>query len=285
MADENGQPTTLDALLPAEIARRAEEAGVAKAARDAPRLIALAIFAGAFIAFGALASTIALAGADGVVPWGLARLIAGVAFALGLMLVVVAGAELFTGDMLMVMAWASGRVRLSRMLAVWALVYLGNTIGAVGTAVLVFLAGHHAMGGGAPGAVILASAEAKCALAFGEALVRGVLCNVMVCMGVWVAMSARSVAGKILAVVGPVAAFVAAGFEHSIANLYIVPLALLIETFADDSFWRAIGATPASYPSLSLGGLVANLVPVTIGNFIGGAVLVGLMYWFIFQRR
>jgi formate/nitrite transporter len=285
MAEREETGSTFDALLPAEVARRAEEAGVAKARRDGPRLIALAIFAGAFIAFGALASTIALAGADGVVPWGLARLMAGVAFSLGLMLVVVAGAELFTGDTLMVMAWASGRVRLSRMLAVWALVYVGNAIGAIGTAVLVFLAGHHAMGGGAPCAVILASAEAKCALPFGEAVARGVLCNVLVCMGVWVAMSARSVADKILAVVPPVATFVAAGFEHSIANLYIVPLALLIEAFADEAFWRAIGTSPDSYRALSPVGLIANLIPVTIGNFIGGAVMVGLMYWFIFLRR
>lgn len=274
----------LDALLPDAIARKAEEAGVANAKRDTFRLFALAVLAGAFIAFGALFATVALAGTNGTVPYGLARVVAGLVFALGLILVVVGGAELFTGDVLMVMAWASGRLKLATMLRAWAIIYVGNLVGAAGTAVLVFLSDHHAFGQGAIGATALSIAAAKAALPFAQALILGILANVLVCMAVWAALGARSVTDKVLVITPPIAAFVAAGFEHSVANMYFIPYGWLIRHGADPAFWSMIGRAPDQF-AITLADFVANIAPVTIGNFIGGALLVGVMYWFIFLRR
>ena len=202
----------IDALLPAEIAEKAEAVGVLKARLDVVSLLALAILAGAFIALGAMFATTVLAGADGVLPFGVSRLLAGVAFCLGLVLVVLGGAELFTGNTLMVMAWAAGKMRLRDMLRAWLIVYIGNFVGAVGTALLVFLSGH-----GAVTAVALKFALDKATLPFGQALFLGILCNVLVCLALWLSLGARTTSDKVLAILFPVSAFVAAGFEHSVA--------------------------------------------------------------------
>jgi formate transporter len=284
---ESNGPTSypvLDALLPYAVARKAEDAGVAKAQRDAWRLLALSVLAGAFIAFGAMLATLTLAGSDGAVPFGIARLVAGVAFSLGLILVVVGGAELFTGDMLMVLAWASRRLSSPAMLRAWAIIYLGNLIGALGTALLVFLSGHHEVGKGAVATVALSAASAKAVLPLFEAFVRGILANVLICMAVWAALGGRTVADKVLVIVLPVAAFVAAGFEHSIANMYLMPYAWLIQVAAPAEFWATIGRGAAEFDALTLGAIVMNLAAVTAGNFVGGALLVGLVYWFIYLR-
>jgi formate transporter len=284
---ESNGPTSypvLDALLPYAVARKAEDAGVAKAQRDAWRLLALSVLAGAFIAFGAMLATLTLAGSDGAVPFGIARLVAGVAFSLGLILVVVGGAELFTGDMLMVVAWASRRLSSPAMLRAWAIIYLGNLIGALGTALLVFLSGHHEVGKGAVATVALSAASAKAVLPLFEAFVRGILANVLICMAVWAALGGRTVADKVLVIVLPVAAFVAAGFEHSIANMYLMPYAWLIQVAAPAEFWATIGRGAAEFDALTLGAIVMNLAAVTAGNFVGGALLVGLVYWFIYLR-
>jgi formate/nitrite transporter len=273
----------LDALLPEEVARRAEAAGVAKAGRDPVRLFALAVLAGAFIAFGALFSTVAMAGLDGA-PNGLTRVVGGLVFSLGLILVLVGGAELFTGDVLMVMAWASRRLGLRTMLRAWTIIYLGNAVGAIGTAVLVFLSGQYALSGGSAGASALRIAAAKAALPFFDAVLLGVLCNVLVCMAVWASLAARSVTDKVLVVILPVAAFVAAGFEHSIANLYLLPLGLLIEGLASASFWQAIARAPADFPALTIANSLRNIAGATLGNVIGGGVLVAAVYWFIYLR-
>jgi formate transporter len=275
----------LDAILPDAMARKAEAAGVAKAQRDAMRLLALSVLAGAFIAFGAMLATVVLAGSEGTLPFGLARLIAGIAFSLGLILVVVGGAELFTGDMLMVMAWASGRLRVGTMMRAWAVIYVGNLVGALGTAVLVFLSGHHAFGDGAIGATALAIGSHKADLPVSQAIVLGILANVLVCMAVWATLAARSVADKVVVIVLPVAAFVAAGFEHSVANMYVLPYALFIRLGADSEFWTMIGRDAADFAGITPEAIAANLVAVTIGNFAGGAILVGIVYWFIFLRR
>ncbi len=273
-----------DALVPKEIARRAEAVGAAKARMDTISLLALAVLAGAFIALGAIFSTVVATGA-GDLPFGVGRLLAGLAFSLGLILVVLGGAELFTGNNLMVMALASRRIGAGELARAWALVYLGNLIGALGTAGLVFLAQHFMLGGGAVGATALAIASAKTAIAPVPAFFLGVLCNVLVCLAIWLCLGAHSTAGRILAIVAPITAFVAAGFEHSIANMYFIPVALLIKWGAPDGFWTAIGATPASYPSLDLAGFFANLAPVTLGNMVGGGLLVGAVYWFIYLRN
>jgi len=275
----------VDALLPPEMARKAEAVGVAKAGLDGLSTFLLAVLAGAFIGLGAVFATTVVAG-TGELAWGVVRLLAGTVFSLGLVLVIVGGAELFTGNNLIVMAWAAGKVDTGRLLRNWTIVYAGNFVGSVGTAALVFVGGHHTFGGGTVGATALSIAEAKMGLGFVQAIALGVLCNALVCLAVWLTFSARTVAGKIAAIVPPIAAFVAAGFEHSVANMYFVPQALLIRAGATDDFWQAIGSTAGDHSSLTAGGfLLWNLLPVTLGNIVGGAVLVGLVYWTIHLRN
>ena len=275
-------PPPLDALLPPEMARRAEDIGVAKASMDTTRLLALAILAGAFIAFGAIFSTIALAGA-GAMPWGVTRVLAGVVFSVGLVLVVVGGAELFTGNNLIVMAWAGGRIGTGALLRNWALVYAGNFVGALGVAAAAVAARLHETGDGAFGAAAFAIAAGKLRPGFAQAVVLGILCNVLVCLAVWLSYSARSTTDRVLAVVPPIAAFVAAGFEHSVANMYFIPFALLVASV--DPGFVASAALDAQAGVLSWTGfLLRNLVPVTLGNVLGGSVLVGGVYWFVYLR-
>lgn len=276
--------TRLDALLPREIAEKAETLGAAKARLDVVTLLALAVLAGAFIALGAMFSTTILSGAAAA-PWGIARFVAGLGFSVGLILVVVGGAELFTGNTLMVMALASRRIGLGEMLRAWAIVYLGNLVGAVGTAALVFLAGQYLYNDGNVGAVALGIARSKVELPVFQALFLGILCNVLVCLALWLSLAARTVTDKAMAIMLPIAAFVAAGFEHSVANMYFIPLAEMIVHGAPETFWSATGLAPADYATVGLPGLLHNLVPVTIGNIIGGGVLVGLVYWFVYLRR
>jgi formate transporter len=275
----------LDALLPPEMARQAEQVGRAKATAPLSRLIPLAVLAGAFIGLGAVFSTTTVTGTAGVLPFGVARLLAGVTFSLGLILVIVGGAELFTGNNLIVMAWAARDVSTAQLGRNWLVVYAGNFVGAVATAGLVFASGQYLFAQGAVGATALAIANTKCAFGFWEALFLGIMCNALVCLAVWLTYSARTTTDKILAIVPPITAFVAAGFEHSIANMYYIPLGLLIKLAAPATFWQAIGKGPADYPALTLQGfLVGNLLPVTLGNIVGGALLVGAVYWFIYLR-
>jgi formate/nitrite transporter len=276
-----GFPATgVDALPPPAMARRAEEVGTAKAALDLASTFALAVLAGAFIAMGAVFATVATAGGD--LPYGVGRLVGGLAFSLGLILVVVAGAELFTGNNLIVMAWASRRVTTLRLLRNWAIVYAGNFVGAIATAALVFASRQYRFGDGAVGQQALAVASAKTGLGFGQAVALGILCNALVCIAVWLTYSARSVTDKILAVIPPIAAFVAAGFEHSVANMYFIPVGLLIQT---DEAWTASLAEAPDDGSLGWGSFVVdNLIPVTIGNVVGGTVLVAALYWFVYLR-
>ena len=275
----------IDALLPREIALKAEAIGVQKTRLDFLSLVALAVLAGAFIGLGAMFATTVLAGADGVLPFGVSRLLSGVVFCLGLILVVVGGAELFTGNNLMVMAWAAGKVSPHEMLRAWAIVYVGNFIGAVGTAGIVFLSGQYLSGKGSVAGVALTIATNKVSLSFEHGLFLGILCNVLVCLAVWLAYGARTTADKIMAIVFPVSAFVLAGFEHSVANMYFIPLGLFIKAWAPAAMWTQIGATSVNYAALTWAGLVDNLIPVTLGNIIGGGGLVGLVYWFVYLRK
>jgi formate/nitrite transporter len=271
---------SIDALLPPEIARKAEAIGVQKTRLDVVSLLALAVLAGAFIALGAMFATTVLAGADGVLPFGVSRLLSGLVFCLGLILVIVGGAELFTGNTLMVMAWAAGEVRLREMLRAWTIVYIGNFVGAIGTAGLVFLSGQYLGGKGSVAAVALTIALNKVTLSFDHALFLGILCNVLVCLAVWLAFGARSTTDKVLAIVFPVSAFVVAGFEHSVANMYLIPLGLFIKA------WGPAGLSAAAdYGALTWTAFFVSLIPVTIGNIVGGGGLVGAVYWFIYLRK
>ena len=281
----NPHDNGIDALVPQEIAVKAEAAGVQKARRDATTLFVLGVLAGAFIALGGMFATTVLAGADGTLPFGLARLLAGTVFCLGLILVVIGGAELFTGNTLMVMALAAGHLRWPEMLRAWTIVYAGNFVGAVATAGLVFLSGQHLGGDGAVAKVALAIGSQKALLPFDRALFLGILCNVLVCLALWLSMAARTVTDKVLAVIFPVSAFVVAGFEHSVANMYFIPLALMIKAFGPEALWAQLATTPAAYGGITPGNFVANLVPVTIGNIIGGGVMVGAVYWFVYLRE
>lgn len=268
---------------PADIARACEAAGVRKAAQDSVSLLVLGVLAGAFIALGAVFFTVLLTGAEWM-PWGAGRLLAGMAFSLGLILVIVGGAELFTGDALMIVACAARRISLPALLRAWALVYLGNIAGALGTAALVFLAGHYGFAGGAIGKTALATAAAKAALPTAQLFFLAVLCNVLVCLAVWMSLGARGTAGKVLVIVPPIAAFVAAGFEHSIANLYFLPHALAIKAWAPPEFWSAIGRAASDYPSLTAAAALHNIAVSTLGNLLGGSLLVGAVYWFVYLR-
>jgi formate transporter len=272
-----------DALLPPDIARRAETVGVAKATMRFDRLVVLSVLAGAFISLGAMFATVVTAG-GGIAP-GVARVLGGLVFSLGLILVVVAGAELFTGNTLVVIATASRRVRVGALLKGWLIVYVGNFVGALLTTLVIFWSGFYDGGNGAVGARALEIATTKTSLGLREAVLLGVLANALVCLAIWLAMSARSVTDKILAIVFPITAFVAAGFEHSIANMYFIPAGLFIKAWSPDSFWTAAGISSGDYPTVTWQDFfVGNLLPVTIGNIVGGAVLVGLVYWFVYLR-
>lgn len=276
---------SVDAFMPPEMAARAEVIGIRKANMELLTMLALSVLAGAFIGAGAFFSTTVTAGMAGQVPYGLIRLVAGGAFCLGLIMVVVAGAELFTGNNLIVMAWANRKVSTGQLLRNWALVWTGNLVGALMTAALVFVAKQYAFGGGAIGLNALSTANTKTGLDFIQAIALGILCNALVCLAVWLCYSARSTTDKILSILFPITAFVACGFEHSIANMYFIPIGLLIKDFAPPSFWAAISKAPADFANLTWTNFfVRNLLPVTIGNIIGGALMVGLVYWFAFLR-
>ena len=272
----------IDALLPPEMALRAEYLGVRKAEAPLLATFTLALLAGAFISLGAVFSTTVAAGASGVVPYGIVRLLAGLVFTVGLVLVIVGGAELFTGNNLIVMAWAGRKVSSRGLLRNWGVVYAGNFVGAIGTVVLVFVSRQYTFGGGSVGTTALATAAAKVDYGFVQALALGVLCNALVCLAVWLTFSARSTIDRIAAIILPIAAFVAAGFEHSIANMYFIPIGLFIKGF-DPSFTAASGVDVSRLTWQSF--LLANLLPVTVGNIIGGAVLVAAVYWFVFLHR
>lgn len=276
----------MDALLPGEMAIRAEEIGVKKAAMNFGSLFTLAILAGAFIAFGAVFSTTVATRVNGTLPYGLMRLLSGFVFSIGLILVVVGGAELFTGNNLIVMAWANRRVKTAQILRNWLIVFLGNFVGAIGIVILIYFSGHFSFAGGKIGETALSIANSKSNLNFIQAVALGILCNILVCLAIWLSFSGRSTTDKILAVVPPITAFVACGFEHCVANMYFITAGLLIKNMSAESFWTNIGKTAGDYPALTFENfIVNNLIPVTIGNIIGGAVLVGIVYWFVYLRK
>lgn len=276
---------SFDALLPAEMAVRAEQVGVRKAQLNVVSMFMLSVLAGAFIALGAIFATTVMAGASTMLPYGVIRLLGGSVFSLGLILVVVAGAELFTGNNLIVMAWASRKISTRLLVKNWVVVYFGNFVGSLATAGVMYLTGQFAFGNGAVGLVALTTADAKTKLDFVQAIALGIMCNSLVCLAVWLSYSARSAVDRVVTIIPPIAAFVTAGFEHSVANMYFIPIGLLIKALAPASFWTSIGKTAADYPLLTWDRFfLGNLLPVTIGNIIGGTVMVGLVYWFVYLR-
>jgi len=275
----------LDALLPPDMAAKAEAIGVRKANMDWLSMFTLSVMAGAFIAIGAIFSTTVSAGAADL-PFGVTRLLAGLGFSLGLILVIVGGAELFTGNNLIVMAWASGKVTTMQVLHNWVIVYVGNFVGSFATAMLMFVSGQYLFGKGVVGLAALTTANTKSGLDFIPAIALGIMCNAIVCLAVWLTFSARTTTDRILAIIPPITAFVAAGFEHSIANMYFIPIGLFIKAGAAQNFWEMIKKTPDDFSFLTWQNFfINNLLPVTIGNIIGGALLVGVVYWFVYLRK
>jgi formate transporter len=260
-----------DAYSPKEIAQRVETVGVAKAHMAWLPMVMLGMLAGAFIGLGALFFVVVKS--DSSLGFAVGQVMSGLVFCLGLLLVVVAGAELFTGNNLIAMAWADQQVSTAELLRNWFWVCLANFVGAAALAVLVALSGHAQMNNGQIGQTVLRIATLKQQLSLDQAFLRGVLCNVLVCLAVWMAMGGRSVVDKAVAIVFPITAFVAAGFEHSIANMYFFSLALALQWL--DPAWGSV---------ITVGGMLGNLIPVIVGNLVGGSVLVGLVYHLIYRR-
>lgn len=276
-----GRIQTNDAYTPKQVAERARKAGIAKANLDFWTMFLLAILAGLFIGLGAELCTLVITGID--VGFGLTKLLGGLVFSLGLVLVVIAGAELFTGNNLLAIAWMSGSIPGKKLLYNWGVVYLGNMIGSLALAGLMYLTGQWAGANYGIGATAITIAASKVNLPFITALSRGILCNFLVCLAVWLCFSARTASGKILAIIFPITAFVASGFEHSVANMYFIPYGLLMKSRPD--VVATAGLSLAQIGNLNVWGFLGNLIPVTLGNIIGGGIMVGAIYWFIYLRK
>jgi formate/nitrite transporter len=270
----------MDLFGPSEIAALVETRGVAKANAPALTTFVLGILAGAFIGLGAVLSTTITAGST--LGYGPTKWLAGLGFSVGLILVVIGGAELFTGNNLISMSFVSRHITLKRLLRNWVIVYAGNLVGALSIAGMVFAAQWWKQSSGAVGAAALTTAAAKTSLPFVVVFFRGILANALVCLAVWLATAGRSVIDKILAIMLPISAFVAAGFEHSVANMYFIPIGMLIKN--KPGLATAAGPSASQLSSLGMRGLLINLAGSTLGNIVGGAVLVGLVYWFVYLR-
>lgn len=263
------------AYSPVEIARRVSDVGVVKARLPFLTTSMLGVLAGAFIALGSLYYT--LVASDATLGFAAQRVLGGVVFSVGLVLVVVAGGELFTGNNLLAMAWADGAVSTRELARNWSIALCTNAVGAFGVALLVTATGYPQMNGGAVAETAVKIAATKTAMPFWQAFFAGVLCNVLVCMAVWLAIAGHTVVDKVVAVVFPISAFVAAGFEHSVANMYFIPLGIFLRDSVDL-------AGIAGADRLDWAGYARNLVPVTLGNIVGGSGLVALVYHVIYRR-
>ncbi len=260
------EPSVNDAYPPLEIARRVERIGVTKAHMDVLTLFVLAVLAGAFISFGALFYTVVVT--HSALGFGVTRLLGGLSFSLGLILVVVAGAELFTGNNLIAMAWAGGLIGFREVIRNWILAYIGNVVGCVGTVLLVIWSDIASLESGAVGNTVINIARAKAGLSLETAFFRGILCNALVCLAIWLAIGARSVTDKILAILFPITAFVAIGFEHSIANWFFLPYGIALDM----------------ENTVSIFGAARNIIAVSAGNLAGGTLLVSGVYWIAYLR-
>ncbi|KAA9001106.1 formate transporter FocA [Affinibrenneria salicis] len=271
-------------LLPAAMAKVAEDAGVYKATKQPLTTFYLAITAGVFISIAFVFYITATTGGNAL-PYGISKLVGGICFSLGLMLVVVCGADLFTSTVMTVIAKASGRISWKQLAWNWVYVYIGNLCGALFFVGLIWFSSQHMAADGAWGLNVLQTATHKLHHTFIEALCLGILANLMVCLAVWMSYSGHSLTDKMFAMILPVAMFVASGFEHSIANMFMIPMGIIIKNFASPEFWQAVGMAPSQFEHLTVSHFIFdNLIPVTIGNIIGGGLLVGLTYWVIYLR-
>ena len=271
-------------LMPDALAQAWEKAGTKKALQPLSTQFMLGILGGAFIGIGGMFAMITVAGSEGVVAYGVARMLMGIAFSLGLLLVVLAGAQLFTSDCLMVMGWAGGRLGFGRVMRVWSTVWLGNLVGGIAFALLLYLAGSYMSGKGEVGATALYFASYKASLPVGKAFFMGILCNVLVSLAAYLALAGRTLTDKVLAIIFPISAFIAAGFEHCVANMFFIPYGLFIKFGASEAFWATEAGQRVAALNIPLDQFGINLAAVTLGNWVGGGLLVGAFYWFIYCR-
>ncbi|MDB1123624.1 formate transporter FocA [Vibrio algarum] len=273
-----------DSLLPPQMAEKAAEAGVGKATKDPMKSFLLAITAGIHIGIAFIFYTTVTTGTESV-PYGYSHFIGGLAFSLGLILVIITGGELFTSSVLTLVAHASGKITWRNLISNWCVVYTGNLIGALGLVAIMLVAKQYTFDDGAVGINAMKIAQHKLHHGFFQAVALGIMCNVLVCVAVWMTFSGRSLTDKIMVTVLPVAMFVSSGFEHCIANMFQVPMAIGIKMFASPEFWQAAGTTAAEFSDLTLTNFIMNnLIPVTLGNIIGGGIFVGMGYWLIYLR-
>ncbi len=263
-----------DCLTPAQIEEKAEKAGIAKANMPTLPCFLLSIAAGAFIGLGGMYFTIVISDPD--LSFATQKVVGGLAFCLGLALVLIAGAELFTGNALMVISRVAGQISTGQMIRNWTTVWLGNLVGALGLIFLAYMAKVYAMGDGAVAATMLKIAVGKVTLDPTTLFFKAILCNLMVCLAVWLGYAGRSVTDKIVAILLPISGFVAAGFEHCVANMYFLPFALLLK-------WTGHVPAGLDVSALTTGGVIYNIVVATIGNIIGGGLFVGFLYWLIYR--
>ncbi len=260
-----------DALAPAAIEAKAENVGVTKASMSGAKCFVAAMLAGAFIGFGGMYFCTFLG--DPTMPFAVQRMVGGICFCLGLTLVLCCGAELFTGNALMICAKASGKISWSGLLRNWGIVWIGNLVGSLLAMLVIYLSNLQGMNGGAVGEAFVSVAAGKVALEPVTLFFKAIMCNILVCLAVWIGFSGKTIADKVLGLLLPISAFVACGFEHCVANMFFLPMGLLLNSVG----FGAVGA-------VSLAGIVYNLVLATLGNIVGG-LLVGLAYWFIYHKK
>ncbi|MHB8063667.1 MAG: formate/nitrite transporter family protein [Ruminiclostridium sp.] len=276
--------TNSNLLAPEQIAEQTIENATKKAKTKVSRLLVLAILAGAFIAFASEGSNAAIYN----IPWaGVGKALAGALFSTGLMLVIVAGGELFTGNTLMVAALAQKKIRWGGLLKNWATVYAGNFIGAVLIAWFIFKSGQLSFSNGLLGGFTIKMAAYKISLGFSEAFFLGIMCNWLVSLAIWMAYGTKDMAGRLLAIFFPIWLFITSGFEHCVANMYYIPVGIMAKANSD---WVkqaiSLGASPDKINSLNwVNFLTHNLIPVTLGNIIGGVVFTGMAYWFVYLYK
>ncbi|HHF3072732.1 TPA: formate transporter FocA [Vibrio diabolicus] len=269
---------------PKEMMAEAEKFALSKASKTSSMTLSLAIMAGAFIGLAFLFYITVTTGSAGA-GWGLSRLAGGLAFSMGLILIVICGGELFTSSVLSSISWANKQISFGKMLSIWGKVYVGNFIGAMFLLALVTAAGLYQMDSGQWGLNALNIAQHKLHHTLIQAFALGILCNLLVCLAIWLTFSSANAMTKAAMTIMPVAMFVSSGFEHCVANMFMVPLGIVIANFAPESFWASVGVPASQYADLNIGHFItANLIPVTLGNIVGGAVLVGLANWCIFRR-
>lgn len=269
---------------PMEMMAEAEKFALSKAKKSSGMTLSLAIMAGAFIGLAFLFYITVTTGSTDA-GWGLSRLAGGLAFSMGLILIVICGGELFTSSVLSSISWANKQISFTKMISIWGKVYIGNFIGAMLLLTIVAAAGLYQMDHGQWGLNALNIAQHKLHHTPLQAFALGVLCNLLVCLAIWLTFSSANALTKAAMTIMPVAMFVSSGFEHCVANMFMVPLGIVIQNFAPDSFWQQVGVSAAQYSDLNIKQfLFANLIPVTFGNIVGGAVLVGLANWGIYRR-